>query len=239
MDKEELRKMVEEILSEEISKRLNLKQRADALSKQVSDELTDDFIRRNTFSQAEFNNRIYMRAKDLIKRNAEKKIPEKEKEIAMLEERRAHMRYNKFVFEGTMEFIRKRINAGLNENEQVSFAKFLAMTRMINSELSKRTLFVAASRFLDSRYPDNILDLYYEGKTVYMVNIVNGSVISRQVHSEKEYRLLCKHFSLFRSYIEAKAASEVVFGLENRIDRDVQKSKCGKQKGCQCHCRKD
>ena len=60
MDKEELRKMVEEILSEEVSKRLNIKQRADALSKQVYKELTDDFIKRNTFSQAEFNNKIYM-----------------------------------------------------------------------------------------------------------------------------------------------------------------------------------
>lgn len=234
-----MRKMVEEILSEEISKRLNLKQRADALSKQVSDELTDDFIRRNTFSQAEFNNRIYMRAKDLIKRNAEKKIPEKEREIAMLEERRAHMRYNKFVFEGTMEFIRKRINAGLNENEQVSPAKFLTMTRMINPELAKRTLFVAASRFLDSRYPDNILDNYYDGKTVYMVNLVNGSVISRQVHSEKEYRFLCKHFSLFRGYIEANAAGEVIFDLENIIFRNVQKEKHGKQEGCQCDSCKD
>ena len=232
-----MRKMVEEILSEEVSKRLNIKQRADALSKQVYEELTDDFIKRNTFSQAEFNNKIYMRAKDLIKRNAEKDI--QAKKLSMLEERRAHFRYNRFVLEGTLEFIRKRINAGLSENEQVSPAKFLAMTRMINPELANRTLFVAASRFLDSRYPDNILDNYYDGKTVYMVNIVNGSVISRQEHSEKEYRLLCKHFSLFRSYIEAKAASEVVFGLENRIDRDVQKEKHGKQEGCQCDSCKD
>lgn len=231
MDKEELRKMVEEILSEEVSKRLNIKQRAD------DEELTDDFIKRNTFSQAEFNNKIYMRAKDLIKRNAEKDI--QAKKLSMLEERRAHFRYNRFVLEGTLEFIRKRINAGLSENEQVSPAKFLAMTRMINPELAKRTLFVAASRFLDSRYPDNILDNYYDGKTVYMVNLVNGSAISRQVHSEKEYRFLCKHFSLFRSYIEATAAGEVIFDLENRIDRNVQKEKHGKQEGCQCDSCKD
>lgn len=237
MDKEELRKMVEEILSEEVSKRLNIKQRADALSKQVYEELTDDFIKRNTFSQAEFNNKIYMRAKDLIKRNAEKDI--QAKKLSMLEERRAHFRYNRFVLEGTLEFIRKRINAGLSENEQVSPAKFLAMTRMINPELAKRTLFVAASRFLDSRYPDNILDNYYDGKTVYMVNLVNGSAISRQVHSEKEYRFLCKHFSLFRSYIEANAAGEVIFDLENRIDRNVQQEKQGKQEGCQCDSCKD
>ena len=195
MDKEELRKMVEEILSEEVSKRLN------------------------------------------IKRNAEKDI--QAKKLSMLEERRAHFRYNRFVLEGTLEFIRKRINAGLSENEQVSPAKFLAMTRMINPELAKRTLFVAASRFLDSRYPDNILDNYYDGKTVYMVNLVNGSAISRQVHSEKEYRFLCKHFSLFRSYIEATAAGEVIFDLENRIDRNVQKEKHGKQEGCQCDSCKD
>lgn len=210
-----MRKMVEEILSEEVSKRLNIKQRADALSKQVYEELTDDFI----------------------KRNAEKDI--QAKKLSMLEERRAHFRYNRFVLEGTLEFIRKRINAGLSENEQVSPAKFLAMTRMINPELAKRTLFVAASRFLDSRYPDNILDNYYDGKTVYMVNLVNGSAISRQVHSEKEYRFLCKHFSLFRSYIEANAAGEVVFDLENRIDRNVQKEKHGKQEGCQCDSCKD
>lgn len=215
MDKEELRKMVEEILSEEVSKRLNIKQRADALSKQVYEELTDDFI----------------------KRNAEKDI--QAKKLSMLEERRAHFRYNRFVLEGTLEFIRKRINAGLSENEQVSPAKFLAMTRMINPELAKRTLFVAASRFLDSRYPDNILDNYYDGKTVYMVNLVNGSAISRQVHSEKEYRFLCKHFSLFRSYIEANAAGEVIFDLENRIDRNVQQEKHGKQEGCQCDSCKD
>ena len=157
----------------------------------------------------------------------------------MLEERRAHFRYNRFVLEGTLEFIRKRINAGLSENEQVSPAKFLAMTRMINPELAKRTLFVAASRFLDSRYPDNILDNYYDGKTVYMVNLVNGSAISRQVHSEKEYRFLCKHFSLFRSYIEANAAGEVIFDLEKRIDRNVQQEKHGKQEGCQCDSCKD
>ena len=236
MDKEELRKMVEEILSEEVSKRLNIKQRADALSKQVYEELTDDFIKRNTFSQAEFNNRIYMRAKDLIKRNAEKDI--QAKKLSMLEER-AHFRYNRFVLEGTLEFIRKRINAGMSENEQVSPATFLAMTRMINPELAKRTLFVAASRFLDCRYPDNILDSYYDGKTVYMVNLVNGSVISRQVHSEKEYRFLCKHFSLFRSYIEANAAGEVILDLEKRIDRNVQQEKHGKQEGCQCDSCKD
>lgn len=210
-----MRKMVEEILSEEVSKRLNIKQRADALSKQVYEELTDDFI----------------------KRNAEKDI--QAKKLSMLEERRAHFRYNRFVLEGTLEFIRKRINAGLSENEQVSPAKFLAMTRMINPELAKRTLFVAASRFLDSRYPDNILDNYYDRKTVYMVNLVNGSAISRQVHSEKEYRFLCKHFSLFRSYIEANAAGEVVFDLENRIDRNVQNEKHGKQEGCQCDSCKD
>lgn len=210
-----MRKMVEEILSEEVSKRLNIKQRADALSKQVYEELTDDFI----------------------KRNAEKDI--QAKKLSMLEERRAHFRYNRFVLEGTLEFIRKRINAGLSENEQVSPAKFLAMTRMINPELAKRTLFVAASRFLDSRYPDNILDNYYDGKTVYMVNLVNGSAISRQVHSEKEYRFLCKHFSLFRSYIEANAAGEVIFDLENRIDRNVQQEKHGKQEGCQCDSCKD
>ena len=206
-----MRKKVEEFLNEEVSKRLNIKQRADALSKQVYEELTDDFIKRNTFSQAEFNNKIYMRAKDLIKRNAEKDI--QAKKLSMLEERRAHFRYNRFVLEGTLEFIRKSINAGMSENEQVSPAKFLAMTRMINPELAKRTLFVAASRFLDCRYPDNILDSYYDGKTVYMVNLVNGSAISRQVHSEKEYRFLCKHFSLFRSYIEATAAGEVIFDL--------------------------
>ena len=210
-----MRKMVEEILSEEVSKRLNIKQRADALSKQVYEELTDDFI----------------------KRNAEKDI--QAKKLSMLKERRAHLRYNRFVLEGTLEFIRKRINAGLSENEQVSPAKFLAMTRMINPELAKRTLFVAASRFLDSRYPDNILDNYYDGKTVYMVNLVNGSAISRQVHSEKEYRFLCKHFSLFRSYIEANAAGEVIFDLENRIDRNVQQEKHGKQEGCQCDSCKD
>ena len=237
MDKEELGKMVEEILSEEVSKRLNIKQRADALSKQVYEELTDDFIKRNTFSQAEFNNKIYMRAKDLIKRNAEKDI--QAKELSMLEERGAHFRYNRFVIEGTLDFIRKRINAGMSENEQVSPAKFLAMTRMINPELAKRTLFVAASRFLDCRYPDNILDSYYDGKTVYMVNLVNGSVISRQVHSEKEYRFLCKHFSLFRSYIEANAAGEVILDLEKRIDRNVQQEKHGKQEGCQCDSCKD
>ena len=215
MDKAELRKIVEEFLNEEVSKRLNIKQRADALSKQAYEELTDDFI----------------------KRNAKKDI--QAKKLSMLEERRAHFRYNRFVLEGTLEFIRKRINAGLSENEQVSPANFLAMTRMINPELAKRTLFVAASRFLDSRYPDNILDNYYDGKTVYMVNLVNGSVISRQVHSEKEYRFLCKHFSLFRSYIEANAAGEVIFGLENRIDRDVQQEKHGKQEGCQCDSCKD
>ena len=232
-----MRKMVEEFLNEEVSKRLNIKQRADALSKQVYEELTDDFINRNTFSQAEFNNKIYMRAKDLIKRNAEKDI--QAKELSMLEERGAHFRYNRFVIEGTLEFIRKRINAGMSENEQVSPATFLAMTRMINPELAKRTLFVAASRFLDCRYPDNILDSYYDGKTVYMVNLVNGSVISRQVHSEKEYRFLCKHFSLFRSYIEANAAGEVILDLEKRIDRNVQQEKHGKQEGCQCDSCKD
>lgn len=237
MDKEELRKMVEEILSEEVSKRLNIKQRADAISKQVYEELTDDFIKRNTFSQAEFNNKIYMRAKDLIKRNAEKDI--QAKKLSILEERRAHFRYNRFVIEGTLEFIRKRINAGLSKNEQVSLSKFLEMTRRINPELTKRTLFVAASRFLDSRYPDNILDNYYDGKTVYMVNLVNGSAISRQVHSEKEYRFLCKHFSLFRSYIEANAAGEVVFDLEKRIDRNVQNEKLGKQESFQCDNCKD
>ena len=232
-----MRKKVEEFLNEEVSKRLNIKQRADALSKQVYEELTDDFIKRNTFSQAEFNNKIHMRAKDLIKRNAEKDI--QAKELSMLEERGAHFRYNRFVIEGTLEFIRKSINAGMSENEQVSPAKFLAMTRMINPELAKRTLFVAASRFLDCRYPDNILDSYYDGKTVYMVNLVNGSAISRQVHSEKEYRFLCKHFSLFRSYIEATAAGEVIFDLENRRDRNVQQEKHGKQEGCQCDSCKD
>ena len=232
-----MRKKVEEFLNEEVSKRLNIKQRADALSKQVYEELTDDFIKRNTFSQAEFNNKIHMRAKDLIKRNAEKDI--QAKELSMLEERGAHFRYNRFVIEGTLEFIRKSINAGMSENEQVSPAKFLAMTRMINPELAKRTLFVAASRFLDCRYPDNILDSYYDGKTVYMVNLVNGSAISRQVHSEKEYRFLCKHYSLFRSYIEANAAGEVIFDLENRIDRNVQQEKHGKQEGCQCDSCKD